>query len=359
MLVFVWAAVGAAAPPVDLELVTERGVQITAPQQWLQLLAGIGVENVRIRGAKPGDVPQVSNTGTAARPSYEVVGVISARDQLQLPGGTFSRADRGRIKDYFDRLVADGAEALTAPRGMFGLTEKEIEGVFADLAQPIEFETKGRQLRAVMKQLQSKFASKMAFDANVDGVLRAAKPIADELKGVSTGTSLSIMLRANGLVMRPEKIRGEAMVYRVTAAGSAATNSTASDVTGEPPVATVISERAGKTDDHQFLHWPIGWEPHVAPGSAAPSLFQFLNAEIDGFTLAETLAAIGPRLKIPMYVDHAALAAHKIDPTKVHVRLAKTRTSYKRVIDRAVGHARMHSQVRVDEAGKAFLWISR
>src|SRR5688572_19511309 len=92
-LVFAGAA-GVAAPPVNLELVTERGVQITAPQQWLQLLAGIGIENVRIRNATLGDAPKVSNRGTEERPSYEVVGVITARDQLQLPGSMFSRADR-------------------------------------------------------------------------------------------------------------------------------------------------------------------------------------------------------------------------------------------------------------------------
>jgi hypothetical protein len=360
--ILVLTATGAcrAAPHVDLELVTERGVQITAPQQWLQLLAGIGIENVRIRGAKPGDVPKVSNLGTEQRPSFEVVGVITARDQLQLPGGTFSRADRGRIKDYFERLAADGAEALTAARGMFGLTEKEIESVFADLAQPVEFETKGRSLGAVVDQLQSIFKLKLAIDTRADSTIREARPVADELNGVSAGTGLSLMLRANGLVMRPEKSRGNPVVYRVaTDDPSGGARPPAAATTGEPPVATRIAERAGKADDDEIKQWPVGWEPRDTPGRIAPSLFELLNAEIDGFTLTETLAAIGPRLKIPMYVDHTALAAHKIDPSKVQVRLAKTRTSYKRVIDRAVAHARLHSQVRVDEAGNAFLWISR
>lgn len=354
LLILVCGAASVAAPPVDVELVTERGVQITAPQEWLQLLAGIGIERVRIRGARPGDEPWVSNSGSDDRPSYEVVGVITARDQLRLPGGTFSRADRGRIKDYFERLAADGAEALTAPRGMFGLTEKEIESVFADLAQPIDFETKGRKLQLMLGRLQSKFASKMALDARAEPVVRDARPVADEFRRVSAGTGLAMMLRANGLVLRPEKSRGDPVVYRVEAADSVAPQSA-----GGPAVAPRPLERAGRADDPSIEHWPIGWEPHDTPGRAAPSLFEMLNAEIDGFTLSETLAAIGPRLKIPLYVDHAALSAHKIDPSKVQVRLAKTRTSYKRVIDRAVAHARLHSQVRVDEAGNAFLWISR
>src|SRR5262245_32515335 len=84
-------AAAAAAPPVELELVTERGVQITAPQQWLQLLAGIGINHVRVRGSQGGDEPKVVNRGNAQRPDYLVVGVLTTGDKLHLPGGTFMR----------------------------------------------------------------------------------------------------------------------------------------------------------------------------------------------------------------------------------------------------------------------------
>ena len=84
----------------------------------------------------------------------------------------------------------------------------------------------------------------------------------------------------------------------------------------------------------------------------------YRNVEISGFTLEETLAAIGPRVKIPIYMDHAALAAHKIEPDKIQVRLARTRTIYKRVIDRVLAQAKLGSQVRIDEAGTPFLWIT-
>jgi hypothetical protein len=199
----------------------------------------------------------------------------------------------------------------------------------------------------------------------IKGILQSAdarelrKPLGDELQGVSIGTGLAMVLRTRGLVMRPEKARGEPVVFVVTAGGPPTASFDRSTAADKLPVTAKWTERAGRPDDYEISHWPIGWEPPETPGRAAPSLFELLNAEIDGFTLAETLAAIEPRLKIPMYVDHAALAAHKIDPAKVPVRLPKTRTSYKRVIDRAAAHARMRSQVRVDEAGNPFLWISR
>jgi hypothetical protein len=190
--------------------------------------------------------------------------------------------------------------------------------------------------------LHAKFSSKVMIELAADRAVREARPVADQLRGVSAGTGLAMMLRVDGLVMRPNKTRGEPVVYRIVLADSAA-----------------ATERAGRADGHQLEHWPIGWEPRDTPGKTAPSLFELLNAEIDGYSLAETLDAIRPRLKIPMYVDHAALAAKKIDLAKVQVRMARTRTSYKRVIDRAAAQAQLHSHVRVDEAGYPFLWISR
>jgi hypothetical protein len=339
---FVMAARACAAAPIELELATERGVQITAPHEWLQLLTELGIDDVRIRAARPGDEPRVENRGTSERPRYLVTGILTVRNELRLPGRTFSRGDRSRLADYFAQLAADGGESLTAPRGMFGLTDKEIEAVFADLAQPINFETKGQSPRAVIDRLQSSFAVDFAIETDDRAVSRAA-PLDDELKGLTAGTGLAILLRNSGLVLRPHKPRGQALVYRIAPA--------------DPD--SIDSSTLGKATDHAPKHWPIGWELQKTLGATAPSLFEYRNAEIDGYTLAETLAAISPRLKIPLYLDHAALTANGIDPAKIQVRMARTRTFYKRVIDRVLSQARLGSDLRIDEAGSPFLWITR
>ena len=343
VIMFAGAIAVHAAPPIDLELATEQGVQITAPQEWLQLLAGIGIEQVRIRGVQAGDEPGVESRGTPQRPSYHVVGIIAARDQLRLPGGTFTRGERAKLKDYFDRLAADGAESLTAPRGRFGLTEKELTTAFADLSQSVSFDTKGQQPRAVLDRLHPTLGLKFAFDPEAERTLRDAVPIGDELKGITTGTGLAMMLRNYGLVLQPEKPRGEPIVYRIVVLGGDAIHQT-------------TLGRTGKSDSK---YWPIGWEPEKAPGAMAPSMMESLNAEIDGYTLEEALAAIGPRLKVPLFLDHAALAANHIEPAKVQVKLARARMSYKRLLDRVLAQARLGSSLRVDESGRPFLWVTR
>jgi hypothetical protein len=362
IVLLAFAGVAQAAPAIDLEIATERGLQITAPHQWLQLLTGIGIQNVRIRGAQPSDAPAVTNRGTPASPRYHVLGILTAREQLQLPGGVFGRADAKRLKDYFDRLSADGDQRLTAPRSLFGLIEQDLAAVLADLSQPLEFETKGQPPRAVIDRLQTKFKLKFTIEPQAERILRAAPPVADELNPLSTGTALAILLRTSGLELRPEKPRGQPVTHRITLAtgeaASAAGRGTQS-VRPTPNIQAPKDNRPGKVDDFARTAWPIGWETEKSPGETAPSLFEQLNAEIDGFTLEETLAAIGPRLKLPYYLDHATLAASNIQPATVQVRIERTRTSYKRLLDRVLSQARLGNELRVDEAGSVFLWIGQ
>jgi hypothetical protein len=333
----------AASPPIELELVTERGLQITAPQEWLQLLAGIGIEHVEIRGGGEGDQPQITNHGSGRTATYQVVGVLTSKGQLRLPGGIFTKADRVRLKDYFAQLGADGADAVSAPHIRFGLTEKELTAVLADLSQPIDFETKGLTPRAFLERLQTKLAFNPSANADAEQAMREASPAVDDLKAVSAGTALAITLRNCGLVMRPEKKRGQPVAYGIVVAG--------------PDV--VRARTLGKMTAPDMQYWPIGWQPEKSPGEMAPTLFQSRGAEIDGFSLQEALDAIAPLVKIPMYFDRAALKAHQIDPAKLQVKLARTKTSYKRVIDRILSQAHLSSDIRTDEAGVPFLWITQ
>jgi len=329
IFVMLCAAAVQAAPTIELEIVTEQGVQITAPHQWLQLLTELGIHNVRIRGARAGDQPSLANVGSDDRPRYHAVGVLTSREELQLPGGTFRASDRRGLADYFRRLADDGAEAMTAPRGRFGLTKKQMAAVFAELAQPIEFETKGQTLPTILQRLEAGSKVPLAIDPQADRSLRAAEPVEDEVRGLSAGTGLAILLRAHGLVLRPEKLQGEPLVLRIASA------------------------------DSEGDSWPIGWEPKEPPVQLAPAMFEEVNVEIEGYTLAEALTAIGPRIKVPHFLDYATLAKFGVDPNTIQVALPRTRTYYKRILDRVLSQAKLGGRLRVDEAGTVFYWITR
>ena len=177
---------------------------------------------------------------------------------------------------------------------------------------------------------------------------RSATPVADELKGVTTGTGAGhavAKLRAGDATRKAARRAG--LVYRVDAAkadDAIATEHARQDQRGR---------RGGKS-------WPIGWEPEKAPGEIAPSLMESLNAEIDGYTLEEALAAIGAAAQGAACIS----TMRRWRPTtstrpKMQIKLPRARMIYKRLLDRVLTQAHLGSSLRVDESGPPFLWITR
>ncbi len=323
---------------ISVEVATEQGVQATAQREWLQLLTRAGADDIRLRSQQPGDEAALSQSGTAERPRYRLVGVLDGRGILTLPGGRFKQRSVSELRDYFDRLAADGNEGVTAPRGAFGLTEKQIAQVHDDLARPVEFSTTGVPLADVLKAVDNATRLAVRMDEAAWQVVREAPPAADEVQSITMGTALALLLLRDSLVLVPSKARGAEVVLRIARH---------SDI------------KAGKASDDDLETWPVGWKPNRQPSQLAPKLIETLTAEVDGFTLAEAMASIEPRVGVPVYWDHQKLAANQIDPTQVKVKLARQKTRLGRVIDRLLFQARLRGELKVDEAGTVFYWISR
>jgi hypothetical protein len=323
------ATLANAAGRVELEIVTERGVQITAPQEWLQRLAVAGITNVRLRGGRPGDEPRIESIGSDDRPVYRVTGLLLGRDEIVLPGGRFNARQTDKLRDYLDRLAADGPEAITAQKGRFDLTEKQFTDTFDELSRQITWETKEQTLADLIDQAGQ--ATKLAWkvDPSASKMLREAKPAAEDAKGTTLGTGMAMLLRPAGLELRPTKPRGKEVELQIVVA------------------------------DPEAESWPVGWKLKKSPHETVPAMFQSINVEVDGYTLAEAIDAIAPRIKLPIRWDHATLAKNEIDPATIEVKLPRTRTYYKRILDLLLSQGRLKGELRVDEAGKVFYWVSR
>jgi hypothetical protein len=315
---------------VELELITESGFPITGSQEWLEALRDVGADSLRIREAQLGEKGGISNRGTDESPQYRVVGVLTARNTLRLPGATFRMSDRAAIRGWIAKLKADGLEGLTARTGAFGLTSKQLVTVHDKLSRPVALSTKDQKAAETAAKIIESLEIKVAVDSRVRTMLSGDETVAEEFAGMSSGTALAAVLRPLGLVIVPQRpARGDVQLV-VTDARSA------------PEV------------------WPIGWPPEQSPGEVLPALFEFSPVEIEDFVLAEALAAIQERVKVPFLYDHNSLARHGVDPAQVKVSLPKMRTFYKRVIDRLLAQTKpqLTAEIRVDEAGQPFLWIT-
>jgi len=313
---------------VELELITEPGLPVNAAQRWLAALKDAPFSSIRIRSANPSDKVEVRQRGGAASRSYHVVGLLTERNTLLLPGGEFRMGDTSGLRSWLAKLQAGGEPRLQETPGPFGLTPTQLVAVHEALSAPIAFSTRGQPSFEVLKRIAGGLSLAFLADAETRRAMAGAEAVADELQGLSAGTALAAILRPLGLVMAPKEQPDGAIKLEITDVRRAATS------------------------------WPVGWPPQKPPRQTAPQLLTFLNVEIEHTPLADTLDAFRTRLDLPLLFDHNSLARHRIDPAEIKVSLPAGRTYYQGAIDRLLNQAQLKSDLRVDEADKPFLWIS-
>jgi hypothetical protein len=317
-----------AAPRVELELITEPGFPMTESHRWLRMLKDLDVGNLRIRSAGPREKVEIRQRGSGNSTVYHVTGLLTTRNTLRLPGGEFRHGDKPGIAAWIAKLKEGGASGLHEKPGPFGLTATQLVAVHEALSSPVTFSTKGQKSYDAMKKIADGLSLSFTADHGAVRVMAGDKPVLDELQGLSAGTALAAILRPLGLALVPQKSSG-----------------------GEIKLFITQVQRAPES-------WPVGWPSEKSPNETLPELFKFLPVEIEDQPLAEVFGIIGSRIKAPILYDHNSLARHGIKPAEVKVSQPRMRTYYQGIINRLAHQAKLKSDLRVDEAGKPFLWIS-
>jgi hypothetical protein len=322
-----FAANFAAAANVEFELVTEKGFPPASAQKWLQTFTDLKAAGVRIRTAQPADEPKIDVTGKKESPRYKVVGTITARGVLVVPGGQFTVNDGPKIAKWMRELESNGVEGVTTEKTAFGLTKTQLDQVTQDLKRPVEFSTKDMKAIDAARKLTAALKLKATVADEAKRGLAQDDPVRDELRGLSTGTAIAAVLRPAGAILRPAKTEGGDLGYRI------------------------------ESSDANTESWPIGWPSDAPAAKLAPKLFEFLNAEIDGVTAAEAISAIGERLEVPLLFDHNNIARHRVDLAKA-ISIPAKRSYYSKVLDQVLFAVNLKYELRVDENEKPFLWIT-
>ena len=105
-----------AEPRIELHIYTEDGLPAGSEQDWYQLLTPMGAADLQFRGATAGQRTGIATRGSATEPTYRVTGLLTARNELVVPGGKFTLRDRPRISAWIQRLREAGPEVANAAR---------------------------------------------------------------------------------------------------------------------------------------------------------------------------------------------------------------------------------------------------
>ena len=317
---------GLAAGTVQVELIAEGPAVQMAAQHWARTLDQAGIRNVRIRSARPADRVGVTIGGTEASPSYLVTGSIVSQSELQMPSGRFRPGDLGRLAAWLDDLAKRGTPESREPVGTFGLTAAQFELLSIDLTKPVVFNTKGVGRQDAVDRISRQLAIPLRMDDAARQAL-AADTVGAELEGLASGTVLAYLLRPAGYGLMPGLERAD-VVLRVDRS--------------QPDLEI----------------WPIGFEPKGPLNETLPAFYEFRDVNIEGVSAQVVIDALAKQLAVPMLIDRNAMARHGIDPNETMVSFPRARTTYSLALRRVLFQARLKFELRVDDAGKPFLWIT-
>lgn len=322
---------------VSLVIAAEAGAPITSYQSWAKDLGKAGVRNVRIRAARSSDRLGVKSSGSQNMPVYDVLGMIHPGGDLILPGNRFKPGDGAGVARWVEDLARRGPPETRETRGAFGLTKSQFDRVFKDLGRRVDFSTAGETRTAVIDKVAAKLQVPLSIEPRLKATL-AQDTLADELAGFAGGTVLAYVLRPLGLGFVPCEVDDGQLQYVVVSLQN-------------EPAATKDNKKAPK-------QWSVGWPPSGSKREVLPGLFKFHTVSIQNVSVDKVLEAVGENLKTPVLLDRAALARHGIDLEKVVVTLPSRRTTYGLVLNRALFKAKLRYDLRVDEDGKPFLWVT-
>lgn len=320
--------VAQAANRVEFIIGTEPGVQAVSLQQWYRLVSDAGAASVDLRAVRAGEQIEILTRESSTGTTYEVHGRLSSRGELVVPGARFRANDRSKLAEWIKDIAGSGPPAAPGESRPFKLSPTDFAKVRDDLSKPCAVTTQGVERRTAIEQLQKDFAVKLVDRGQLHAAIAPQDLVAEELRDLSRGTALACLLRPAGLVLQPKR-----------------------DPSGDLEYLVVSAERAD-------AGWPVGLPAEENPRETLPELFDFLTAEVSGRPVTDVVAAVQAHIKAPVLIDHYALAAHEIDPAQALVSHPKKRTYYWNLLRTALFQAKLTSQLRTDEAGKPFVWIT-
>jgi hypothetical protein len=313
-----------AAGRARLELFADPHAPITSQQQWLAQLSAAGITDLRIRTAQPTDKVGIEVLGGSSDPVYIVTGMITATNELVVPGRRFRGAEAPQLAAWLENLARKGLKQEEPPAA-FGLTAQQNDDVQKDLAQTVGFTTKGIDRWQAVR----KIGGRLAFPLRIpDRIGSADDKVADELSGLASGTSLACLLRPVGLGLVPRAAGRDGLEYRV------------------------VPLRKGSDA------WPIGRAPEKPLPQLLPELYQSFNANVQDVPISRVLEAVAQRMKVPYLLDYNALALQSVNLDTKKVNSPQSRITYNQLLRKVLSQAGLRGEFRIDDGGKPFLWVT-
>ena len=312
-----------------LEISSSGSAGVGSQQRWMKMLQNVGADRVSSKTLPQGASMVEENEISGVR--YIKIRGYLENSKLVLPSGSYRLSDSAKIRDVLQKFRDDGADTTLAEKHDFGLTREQLIDLATKFAKPVAEPTKGKSLLAAVDAISSQTGLPFVRDPKARSAMSGQETATQEFKGMASGTALAAMLKPLGLVMEPGRVQGEQLKVHLKRA----------------------------QDSKQS--WPVGRDPEQVPFQAEPKLFVRMPIGIKNFPLDKVMEAIQKKAKIPFVYDEQVIASEGIDIAKTKVSLSNKDGLLMTMIRKLLRQSApkpLSSEIRVDDAGQTFLWIT-
>lgn len=311
-----------------VELLTgKQGVGLSA-QEWRKVFEPLGV-SLRIRRAVLEEDPEIEERTYRTLRLVNITGRLDRRGRLVFPGRTFSRSQIDELAEWIRNVKTYGAQGSPEGQPAWGLNKQQFEEFFNVLSERLSQQVQDVDPETALEKLQLPEKYPVRFQSSARSVWKrkSSSPVRQELKGLSKGSALAILLAEKGLGFQPLRT----------------------------PEGTIeISVSALKDTPNP---WPVGWPVDESPRKLVPKLFKLVPVELQEAPLEDVIEAISVTAEVPIYFDYHSIEAKGIDVSERKVSYPSRHASYSQVLKGITVPAMLKHEILVDERGQPFAWI--
>ena len=318
---------------VSVEILTGSSGLVLKLNQWRTVFQKLGV-SVRVRQVVLNGKPETRERKQGPLRFVKVVGRLDRSGKLIFASHSFSLDEGEKLKEWIDELKAYGAEGSPEGKPAWGLNKTVFIAINKTLSEPVKQDTSGLPLETVIAKLELSKQYPLRFSLDARNRLREKAALKltvhQNVKTLSKGTALAILLREQGLGFRPLR----------TPSGSI----------------ELVVDPFSKTTDL----WPVGWDlPETLPRfKAYPSLFKITPIEFKDLQLTDLLDSVSAKTGHMIILDRYNLMQQGIDADTLAVSFPYRKISWALMLRRVTAPHRLRREYRLDEQGRPFIWIT-
>ena len=300
-------------------------------QEWGRVFQELGY-SVKFREPRGGEAARIEDLDRDDFLATRVVAAMAADGSLRIGKQKFDIESTKLLTQSLDEIQRHGAKGPPDDSPTWGLTEEQFKEVTSLLGVPVENPVELQSSILALESIGLPANMRMKFTEAARQQALAERPASApdtiELQGFTKGSAIAIVLAQYGLGFRPRYVA--------------------------PGKYDMEIDRGNES--HNL--WPIGWKPEQSFSEILPSYFRAIPLDVEDVAIKSLVEAISEKMGVTHFSAASALTEKGLDINTLKYTRKDDRISPARLLTAVGDKLDLGFDVRVDEAGKMFLWVT-